>query len=289
MWCLLTKGVDGRPTCRKPLVLCPSSLVQVGSVVLGFVLNVCVRAAAAAAHLQKPTKPNKTQPKTHHKKKNWGKEFARWLGERVAPIVVDDTRAAAVKDAMKVWVILFVGFSWVLLGFVCCARSERRRRQRARPPPPTHNKPTTTNNNNKPTTRIGVPRLPQPPAAAAPQGFDHVLHHLPHAQGSFCAVRMVSCARRGAFERVRCCAAARAAAAASRRRRRRSPTHKNPSHKTHHHNNQPTPQKKHQGRGVQAGRRLGDVRRGAPAEERRVADLAGRDGAADAPPPAAVR
>ena len=29
-------------------------------------------------------------------------EFARWLGDRVTPVVVDDTRASAVKDAMQV-------------------------------------------------------------------------------------------------------------------------------------------------------------------------------------------
>jgi hypothetical protein len=29
-------------------------------------------------------------------------EFARWLGDRVAPVVVDDTRASAVKDALSV-------------------------------------------------------------------------------------------------------------------------------------------------------------------------------------------
>jgi hypothetical protein len=63
LWCLLTKGIHagGGPTCKRPLILCPSSLVQ-----------------------------------------NWGKEFAGWLGDRVAPVVVDDTRAAAVKDALQV-------------------------------------------------------------------------------------------------------------------------------------------------------------------------------------------
>jgi hypothetical protein len=29
LYCLLTKGVCGQPTCRKPLILCPTSLVQV--------------------------------------------------------------------------------------------------------------------------------------------------------------------------------------------------------------------------------------------------------------------
>ncbi|KAF8064561.1 rhp54 [Scenedesmus sp. PABB004] len=57
---LLTKGVDGRPTCRKPLILCPSSLVQ-----------------------------------------NWGKELWHWLGDRVVPVVVDDTRPEPVKRAFQ--------------------------------------------------------------------------------------------------------------------------------------------------------------------------------------------
>lgn len=30
LYCLLTKGVVGVPTCRSPLILCPTSLVQVG-------------------------------------------------------------------------------------------------------------------------------------------------------------------------------------------------------------------------------------------------------------------
>ena len=60
LWCLLTKGIDGRPTCKKPLVLCPSSLVQ-----------------------------------------NWGKEFSHWLGDRVQPVVVDDTRAPAVRASLQ--------------------------------------------------------------------------------------------------------------------------------------------------------------------------------------------
>lgn len=29
LYCLLTKGVFGQPTCKKPLILCPTSLVQV--------------------------------------------------------------------------------------------------------------------------------------------------------------------------------------------------------------------------------------------------------------------
>jgi hypothetical protein len=60
LWCLLTKGIDGRPTCKKPLVLCPSSLVQ-----------------------------------------NWGKEFGHWLGDRVQPVVVDETKAPAVKASLQ--------------------------------------------------------------------------------------------------------------------------------------------------------------------------------------------
>jgi DNA repair and recombination RAD54-like protein len=61
LWCLLTKGISGKPTCSKPLVLCPSSLVQ-----------------------------------------NWGKELTHWLGQRVQPVVVDDTKAPAVKAALQV-------------------------------------------------------------------------------------------------------------------------------------------------------------------------------------------
>jgi hypothetical protein len=61
LWCLLTKGIGGKPTCSKPLVLCPSSLVQ-----------------------------------------NWGKELTHWLGQRVQPVVVDDTKAPAVKAALQV-------------------------------------------------------------------------------------------------------------------------------------------------------------------------------------------
>jgi hypothetical protein len=29
LYCLLTKGINGQPTCKKPLILCPTSLVQV--------------------------------------------------------------------------------------------------------------------------------------------------------------------------------------------------------------------------------------------------------------------
>jgi hypothetical protein len=29
LYCLLTKGIFGQPTCKKPLILCPTSLVQV--------------------------------------------------------------------------------------------------------------------------------------------------------------------------------------------------------------------------------------------------------------------
>lgn len=60
LWCLLTKGIKGEPTCKKPLILCPSSLVQ-----------------------------------------NWGRELLHWLGDRVLPVVVDDTKASAVKDSLQ--------------------------------------------------------------------------------------------------------------------------------------------------------------------------------------------
>jgi hypothetical protein len=35
LYCLLTKGVNGQPTCRKPLILCPTSLVQVCCIAAG--------------------------------------------------------------------------------------------------------------------------------------------------------------------------------------------------------------------------------------------------------------
>ncbi|KAF6257532.1 P-loop containing nucleoside triphosphate hydrolase protein [Scenedesmus sp. NREL 46B-D3] len=60
LYSLLTKGINGQPTCRKPLILCPTSLVQ-----------------------------------------NWGKELKLWLGERVVPVVVDDTRADHVKKSFQ--------------------------------------------------------------------------------------------------------------------------------------------------------------------------------------------
>jgi SNF2 family DNA or RNA helicase len=31
LYCLLTKGIFGQPTCKKPLILCPTSLVQVNA------------------------------------------------------------------------------------------------------------------------------------------------------------------------------------------------------------------------------------------------------------------
>jgi hypothetical protein len=34
--------------------------------------------------------------------KNWGKELKLWLGERVVPVVVDDTRADHVKKSFQV-------------------------------------------------------------------------------------------------------------------------------------------------------------------------------------------
>lgn len=33
---------------------------------------------------------------------NWGKELKLWLGERVVPVVVDDTRADDVKKSFQV-------------------------------------------------------------------------------------------------------------------------------------------------------------------------------------------
>jgi hypothetical protein len=39
---------------------------------------------------------------------NWGKELKLWLGERVVPVVVDDTRADHVKKSFQV-------------GVACCA------------------------------------------------------------------------------------------------------------------------------------------------------------------------
>jgi hypothetical protein len=33
---------------------------------------------------------------------NWGKELKLWLGERVVPVVVDDTRADHVKKSFQV-------------------------------------------------------------------------------------------------------------------------------------------------------------------------------------------
>lgn len=38
LYCLLTKGIFGHPTCKKPLILCPTSLVQV-SAELGWVAD----------------------------------------------------------------------------------------------------------------------------------------------------------------------------------------------------------------------------------------------------------
>jgi hypothetical protein len=33
---------------------------------------------------------------------NWGKELVKWLGDRVEPVVVDDTRADKVKKSLQV-------------------------------------------------------------------------------------------------------------------------------------------------------------------------------------------
>jgi hypothetical protein len=33
---------------------------------------------------------------------NWGKEFVKWLGDRVEPVVVDDTKADKVKKSLQV-------------------------------------------------------------------------------------------------------------------------------------------------------------------------------------------
>lgn len=46
LYCLLTKGIFNQPTCKKPLILCPTSLVQVRRVVWG--LFVCAHAFQAA-------------------------------------------------------------------------------------------------------------------------------------------------------------------------------------------------------------------------------------------------
>lgn len=56
IWTLLTKGIHGKPTCQRAIIVTPSSLVQ-----------------------------------------NWGKELGRWLGSRIQPHVVEDTRADKVK------------------------------------------------------------------------------------------------------------------------------------------------------------------------------------------------
>lgn len=59
LWTLVNTGLPGAPACRRPLVLCPSSLVT-----------------------------------------NWGKEFEKWLEDRVRPLVVEDTRANAVREQL---------------------------------------------------------------------------------------------------------------------------------------------------------------------------------------------
>ena len=59
LWAMLTSGVRGEPSCSRPLILCPSSLVA-----------------------------------------NWGKEIVKWLGERVRPIVLENTNGAEVKETL---------------------------------------------------------------------------------------------------------------------------------------------------------------------------------------------
>jgi hypothetical protein len=44
LYFLLTKGVFGQPTCKKPLILCPTSLVQVRCAE-GWVSAACMRMA----------------------------------------------------------------------------------------------------------------------------------------------------------------------------------------------------------------------------------------------------
>jgi hypothetical protein len=54
LYCLLTKGVNGQPTCRKPLILCPTSLVQVCR--KGFVAfavhTTCVRSKQSSSSME---------------------------------------------------------------------------------------------------------------------------------------------------------------------------------------------------------------------------------------------
>jgi hypothetical protein len=43
---------------------------------------------------------------------NWGKELKLWLGERVVPVVVDDTRADHVKKSFQVGAALLLCRCW---------------------------------------------------------------------------------------------------------------------------------------------------------------------------------
>lgn len=56
----MTRGIHGEPTCKRALIVCPSSLVM-----------------------------------------NWGKEIIKWLGGRIKPDVVEDTRAHKVKEILR--------------------------------------------------------------------------------------------------------------------------------------------------------------------------------------------
>jgi len=98
LWCLLTKGIHAGqgPTCKRPLVLCPSSLVQNWGKVGGWTFGAGPGWLGWVEHLTWRITDRSTKPLIHPLQ-----EFARWLGDRVQPVVVDDTRAAAVKDALQ--------------------------------------------------------------------------------------------------------------------------------------------------------------------------------------------
>lgn len=59
LYILLTTGIHGQPTCKRALILVPSSLVT-----------------------------------------NWAREVIKWLGNRLSPIAIEETQAAAVKKAL---------------------------------------------------------------------------------------------------------------------------------------------------------------------------------------------
>lgn len=95
------------PTCKKPLILCPSSLVQNWGKVRDAPRQACQRqpvhlTCIGCLHTRRPfacmhvthTHPPLPPPRRPQ-------EFERWLGDRVQPVVVDDTRAAAVKNALQ--------------------------------------------------------------------------------------------------------------------------------------------------------------------------------------------